>query len=246
MNQLVVFLDIDNTLYSGEEYHSLAEQIRDGLVEYVGNWLQLTPQESEAYVVHCFEKYGLTIAGLMHEQKGFDAEAATDFLYSHCDFSHLQENPRLREMLSRLRRNHHLYFFTNASRRHATKVLQALGLSSDEFPMSGFTYEDQWAQTAPVPCNKPMRNAYIAVIKVVKKWLQDAEWVTAECMVMVDDSACNLIEPLALGLNAVWVSHGHPIPDVLAEKKNTGRLFCITDIIELEDIIKQITINREN
>ncbi|RNF22703.1 HAD family hydrolase [Trypanosoma conorhini] len=244
MNRLVILLDIDNTLYRDKEHGELMRQMRVGLVEYVANLLQLPPQEAEAHVLHYYQKYGLTIAGLVREMKCSDAKAVTDFVYSRCDFSRLPEDPGLREVLSRLGQSHHIYYLTNAPRRHAETVLQRLGLSTDDFVMNGFTYEDQWASTAPTICNKPHRNAYIAVIEAVSKGLGYAEWLTAECVVMVDDTASNLLEPLALGWNAVWVSHGNPIPDSLLAHINTGKLFCMKDSSALEDVIGQITLKR--
>ncbi|RNF00531.1 HAD family hydrolase [Trypanosoma rangeli] len=244
MNRLVILLDIDNTLYRDKEQGGILHQMQEGLVEYVANLLQFSTQEAEAYVVHSYEKYGLTIAGLMQEHKGLDAQAVTDFLYSRCDFSQLPEDPGLREVLSRLRQNHHIYYLTNAPRRHAETVLQRIGLSTEELIMHGFTYEDQWAHTAPMICNKPHRNTYIAVMDAVSKGLQYNEKLTAECMVMVDDTASNLLEPLALGWNAVWVSHGNVIPDTLLAHMNTGKLFLMKDSSELEDVIGHVTLKR--
>ncbi|KAH9582083.1 hypothetical protein LSM04_004584 [Trypanosoma melophagium] len=241
---MVVLLDIDNTLYNDRAVGSLSMQLRLALIEYVQNSLQIPVEEAKSFVEMCFKKYGLTICGLVNEKTGIKPEVITDFVYSRCDFTGIKENIMLREMLSRLqsKNQHSLYYLTNAPRRHATTVLERLGLRNDEFTLKGFSYEDQWAHTGPVVSNKPMRSAYTAIYKALKDEQQESVWIEPHHMVMVDDSAHNLLEPLAMGWSAVWVAHGADFPDVLLSPMESGRLVCVEHIGELEDAIHRLSI----
>ncbi|ORC92952.1 HAD family hydrolase [Trypanosoma theileri] len=246
--QMVVLLDIDNTLYNDKAVGSLSMQMRVALIEYVQNWLKIPFEEAKSFVEKCFKQYGLTICGLVHEKTGIEPEHITDFVYSRCDFTGIKEDVMLREMLSRLRseHQHRLYYLTNAPRRHATTVLERLGLTNDEFALEGFSYEDQWAHTKPVLGNKPMRSAYSAIYNALKERHPDSMWIEPYHMVMVDDAAHNLLEPLAMGWSAVWVAHGAEVPDVLLTPMKSGRLVCVEHIGELEDAIHRLSTQKES
>ncbi|KEG07819.1 HAD family hydrolase [Trypanosoma grayi] len=235
--QLLVLLDVDNTLYCDNNGVGLAKQMRAALIEYVMDFLELSQEKANELVVHCFHTYGLTILGLVREKTGVDPARVMDHVYNRCDFGGLREDPALRKMLQRLcddgRR--HLFYVTNASRQHVTTVLRSLGLGLD-----GFSYEDQWACTAPSLSNKPAREAYSAIYAAVRERLQQPDWLVPRRVVMVDDSAYNLLEPLAMGWAAVWMSNGDALPAVLVEPMKTGRLFCIENIMELEGVIQRL------
>ncbi|CCW60077.1 unnamed protein product [Phytomonas sp. EM1] len=91
-------------------------------------------------------------------------------------------------------KRHYLYFFTNANRSHARRILESLGLRSvftrqrqtaslnqyyhysydmdgyeEDVDWVGFSYEDQWRLTEPEITNKPARRAYEAIYRALEE-----------------------------------------------------------------------------
>ncbi|KAI9448155.1 pyrimidine 5-nucleotidase [Lactarius indigo] len=133
-DRLVVFFDIDNTLYSAN--HNIAQAMG---VRIHGKWHQvfvayfvslgLSDEEAAGLHSQYYTQYGLALRGL---QRHHDVDAI-DF-NEKCDGSlpleeMLKPNPRVQQLLQDIDRSKcRVWALTNAYRTHAERVLKILGL----------------------------------------------------------------------------------------------------------------------
>src|SRR5450432_4088471 len=114
--------DLDNTLYP--HHVNLWQQVDVRIVEFVGAWLKISPEEARRIQKDYYKRYGTTMRGMMTEH-GLHAD---DFLaYVHdIDHSPLEPNPAMGAAIEKLPGRK--LILTNGSKAHAAKVLERLGL----------------------------------------------------------------------------------------------------------------------
>lgn len=207
---LFILLDIDNTLYEFSKT-GFCTEMRDRIYLYVEKHAGLTHEEAVRMSHHYLGSYGLSLHGYV-KHHGVDAQAYSDYVHQ-CSYDRLTRNAPLCEMLCRMQfrsdkkedadsttraealsesGRHHLYFFTNANRPHARKILEPLGLKNvftrkpqaaspvrafhkqyddegfeEDVEWVGFSYEDQWRLTSGEQANKPMKAAYMGVFDAI-------------------------------------------------------------------------------
>src|ERR1700740_1420938 len=90
--------DLDNTLYP--HHVNLWQQIDARIGEFVGNWLNVSPQEARRIQKDYYQRYGTTMRGMMTEH----GVSADDYLaYVHrIDHSPLEPNPAMGAAIARL------------------------------------------------------------------------------------------------------------------------------------------------
>jgi putative hydrolase of the HAD superfamily len=192
--------DIDNTLYSFAET-GFGDQMHHRIAQYMVDRLGFEKDAAYAQATAYYKKYGLTAAGL-HFDHSIDLRDFCRFV-NNCSYELLKPNPELVAMLAALRSaGHEVWYMTNADIPHAESVLAGLGITSADptYAERMFDCFSQWEQSEPAMQNKPLRGAYEAMQRKIG--------ADHAMLVMVDDAPANLAEPLALGWQAVWVSHG--------------------------------------
>lgn len=179
----VLIFDLDNTLYPAA--CNLFSQVSDLIGEYVRDALKL--EASEAYRVQkdYFHRYGTTLRGLMTEHQIDPA----DYLAKvhDIDLSVVDPAPDLATALDDLPGRK--LIFTNASRGHAERVMDRLGIS-DHFETI-FDIVD--ANYIPKPKQEPY------------DLLLARDGIDPTRAVYFEDMAKNLLPAKDMGMTTVWV-----------------------------------------
>ena len=192
--------DVDDTLYDvgcGFTAHRNGDAVFDFMVETLG-----FADATAAKVVRdlYFERYHSTVKALtVAEQEGalpegvhFEAAHLADHWASKLDFArYLTPNPTLIDSLQRCPLK--LVAFTNAPKKYAIAVLEALQLRSFFPDERLFAVEDVMALSPP--CCKPEPAAFAHVLS--------ASGCAAEEAVMIEDSMKNIRAAKALGMHTV-------------------------------------------
>ncbi|WP_429885695.1 pyrimidine 5'-nucleotidase [Geoalkalibacter halelectricus] len=189
----VNIFDLDNTLYAPErELFSLIDvRINRYMCEVVGIPAAQVDGLRRAY----WQKYGVTLGGLMRHYQ-VDPEDYLEYVHDVDVQARLYPDPGLRAALSAL--DGLKVVFTNGSRGHAERVLEALGLG-DQFSA---IFDIRVADYRP----KPYADPYQAVLRHLGAQ-------GSQC-VMVEDSLPNLKTAKELGMSTVLVGSGEAAPYV--------------------------------
>lgn len=222
MQPLFLLIDVDNTLYEYGET-GFDREMHDRIFQFAEMKLGISQQEAERLSRKYYMDYGLSLYGYKKEYN-IDAKEYSDYVHQ-CSYEKLTYNKPLVDMLASMQYSpdgahtetekaekeeeaspratgvDHLYYFTNANRAHARRVLDPQGLRpiftrprpagspikdvhrvDDEAGFDaqvewlGFSYEDQWRLTQPDIANKPIQRAYEAIYHAIEH--QVAEDVT--------------------------------------------------------------------
>jgi len=175
--------DLDNTLYPAVDnlFVEVSRRIRD----YIGRFLGLDSDAAYRLQKDYFVRYGTSLRGMMIEH----AMDPVPFLaYVHdVDLATIEPSPRLDAALGAL--GGRKVIFTNASRDHARRVLERLGVGGR------FDAIFDIADADFIP--KPEPGPYAAL---VRRHVPDPA-----AAVMIDDIARNLAPAAALGMTTVWL-----------------------------------------
>lgn len=183
--------DLDGTLYP--RANGLYTAIMERIGTYLQRALDLTPEDAQVLRRRFFVQYGTALRGLMTESQ-VDVEV---FLHEVHDIdvgAYLQPDPDLATLLAGLPQRK--LIFTNASREHARRVLQALGVDGQfEAIVDVRTMEFR---------PKPDPFAYHILAQYVSAPLSN--------VLFLDDEPRNLPPAAQLGLSTLLV---HPDPPTL-------------------------------
>ncbi len=175
--------DLDNTLYPAR--YNLFDLVDRKIGAFVATALRLDETEARRVQRSYLRDYGTTLRGLMLNH-GIDPAAFLDFIHE-IDFSQVPPRPKLDRVLGRL--DGRKLIFTNASTRHAEKVVERLGV--------GHHFEAIFDIAATNYTGKPYPESYAAFIARYA--------VEPRAAAMIEDSARNLEPAAALGMTTVWV-----------------------------------------
>ncbi len=178
--------DLDNTLYPAET--NLFGQIDVRMREYISAALDLDGEAARQVQKSYFRQYGTTLRGMMVNHDA-DPFAFMDYVHD-IDHSVLKPAPLLSRALAALPGRR--LVFTNASTRHAQRVLERLGIENHfeavfDIAASGF-----------IP--KPNDEAYDRLI--------DRHGVCADRAAFFEDSLANLAPAAARGMMTAWMRNG--------------------------------------
>lgn len=179
--------DLDNTLYPREA--NLFGQIEVAMMRFIVDALAVTEDDAHRLRAQYWRDHGTTLAGLMAEH-GVDPDPFLHAVHD-IDLSVLQADGDLRRAIEALPGRKIVY--TNGSRAHADRVIEARGLTG-AFD-ARFGVED----AGYVP--KPHRDAFDRVF--------GAAALQADRAAMFEDEARNLEVPHALGMRTVLVGEAH-------------------------------------
>ena len=175
--------DLDNTLYPAR--YNLFDLIDRKIGEFIAATLRLDAAAARRVQKSYFRRYGTTLRGLMLNH-GIDPVAFLDFVHE-VDVSRVPPSPGLDRALTRL--DGRKLIFTNASTRHAEKVIARLGVSHHFDAI--FDIADSGYIAKPHP------ESYAALVA--------RHAIDPRAAAMIDDIARNLAPAAALGMTTVWV-----------------------------------------
>ena len=175
--------DLDNTLYPASS--SLFNQVSRRMTAFIMEHFDIAPDAAQERQRDLFMRYGTTLRGLMVEH-GVDPEPFLDYVHA-IDLGLLDADPGLAERLARLPGRK--LIFTNASRLHAERVLERLGITPH--------FEEIFDIAAADYLPKPDRASYALML--------ERHQVSARCACMIDDIPRNLEPAKALGMKTVWL-----------------------------------------
>lgn len=237
-DNVVVFLDLDNTLYSYLET-GFDDAMRMRIVDYFVDFLKMDREEANALANDYHHRYGLAGNGLAKHHHSDETPMDMVHYCRHVnamDYTRVSPNPKLSEALRSMQQEGaDLWMFSNADLPHMEACIAELDihdlfLASEPIASGRTKYRaidcfDQWAGAEVEPAssedaakstkelgnliNKPMRGAYETASRFAKC---DPTGRHTSVKVMVEDSLVNLIEPANMGWITVWIPHGKTLP----------------------------------
>ena len=182
-----ILFDLDDTLYPCQA--GVMEQIRALMLRYLQTRFNLSPKEADALRRQYFLTYGTTMRGLQINHH-VDPNEFLDFVHDIPLQEFLQPNAELGQVLDAIPLQK--VIFTNASREHAERVLDLLGVRhqfSEIIDVRDMDFE-----------SKPQPVAYRRICEILN--------VRPEECLLVEDNVRNLRPAKALGMTTVLVQDG--------------------------------------
>lgn len=209
-----LLFDVDDTLYPRSS--SLFPMMRDRIVSYMMRRLSLTADEAQRLRQRYLEEYGTATRGLIVNGQ-IDVHDYLTFVHDLPVQTILLPDPALAESLGRVPAEKCL--FTNATRRHAVNVTEALGITryfSRAFGLEDFNY-----------VSKPDPLPYRVVL--------EALGARPDEVMMLEDSARNLLTAHEMGMHTVYVN-GHVVDAALFDY-HIERVHEIADVARRAGIV---------
>lgn len=126
-HDMMIVCDIDNTLYSNR-ITGLEDMMEKKLLEYIRRRIASTDEEAVAIKKMYDTKYGLSIYGILLEQKGVERDFYTENVSSAIEYKDfLKEDLVLRKILDNIKCRK--ICFTNGDLIQASSILEAMGLT---------------------------------------------------------------------------------------------------------------------
>lgn len=184
----VLFFDLDNTLYP----HRLGvvRRIDERINQYLERRLGVPAAEVDALRRRFWAEHGTTLRGLT-TRHSVDADDYLAYVHDIELEDLLQPDPELRALLSRLAGRK--VVFSNASRVHARRGLERLGL------VDAFDAVIALEDLGYVP--KPDVHAFQSAFARAR--------TGGESSALIDDLTPNLTAAKRLGMRTIWVAEGH-------------------------------------
>lgn len=176
--------DLDNTLYPPSA--RLFDQIEVRMTAWVMSALGVTHGEADRLRSDYWQRYGTTLAGLMHEH---DVDPDPYLSYVHeISMDHLDPDPALAAAIADLPGRKIVY--TNGCAPYAQRVIEARGLAA----VFDAVYGVEHAGFRP----KPEQEAFTAIF--------ETDGITPARAAMFEDDPRNLAAPHAMGMRTVHVA----------------------------------------
>ena len=175
--------DLDNTLYPASS--KVFDQISRRMTGFIAQHFNIAPDAALARQRDFFMRYGTTLRGLMTEH-GLKPGPFLDYVHE-IDIGTVDANPELVSKLGRLPGRK--LIFTNASRIHAERVMERIGITQH--------FEGIFDIAAADYIPKPDRTSYAMMLR--------RHGVAADTACMIEDIAANLEPAKALGMTTVWL-----------------------------------------
>ncbi len=208
-----ILFDLDDTLYPRQS--GVMEQIRTLIHRYIKTRFSLSSEEAEALRRHYFQTYGTTMRGLQINHQ-IDPDEFLHYVHDIPLQDYLRANPLLDGVLASI--SQEKVVFTNASREHAERVLDLLGIRqrfSQIVDVRDLAYR-----------SKPQPDAYQRICKLLQ--------VQPEECLIVEDNVRNLRPAKALGMTTVLVWDGsgsadHSVDYTIQRIEEIGELLARVD-----------------
>ncbi len=182
-----ILFDLDDTLYPRSA--GIMIEIRRLIHDFIQTRFDLPAGEADALRHEYLQRYGTTMRGLQVNH-GIDPEEYLRHVHDFRPHEYLQPNPALDAALASIPQE--LVVFTNASREHAERVLDALGIRrhfSRIVDVRDMAFE-----------SKPHPSAYQRICELLG--------VGPEECILVEDNVRNLCPAKEIGMGTVLVGDG--------------------------------------
>jgi len=203
--QFILF-DLDDTLYPRDA--GLMDRIHELMEDWMINHLGIDRQEALALRRRLYQQYGTSMAGLLAEHH-IDPNDFLHYVHNFDPGAFLQPDPALSQALKRIPL--HRIVFTNATKAHAWRVLEALGVRS--------LFERIIDVVDVGYVSKPARLAYQQALAL----LNAAAW---EC-ILVEDSLRNLAPAKEMGMITILVGNE---PHEAAD-------YWVPEVVQVADVV---------
>ncbi len=183
--------------------------------------LDVPPEIAPQLRRHFRERYGTTMRGLILHY-GIDPEHYLEYVHNIPLADFIQPDPNLSRVLAEISLTK--VIFTNASREHALRVLDILGVRhhfKHIIDVRDFGYH-----------SKPHRHAYRRALQIL-----DAR--PEEC-ILVDDMPRNLAPARAMGMLGILVRN--PYAEVQAQDGSSLADLFVDSILELADTLQPVIV----
>ena len=183
----ILLFDLDDTLYPRSA--GIMVEIRRLIMDYIQTQFGLSTEEADALRHEYLHAYGTTMRGLQVNH-GIDPDDYLEHVHAIPLHAFLQPNPELDAVLDALPQE--MIVFTNASREHAERVLEVLGIRrhfSRIVDVRDMAYE-----------SKPQPSAYRRICQLFG--------VSPEECLLVEDNVRNLCPATEIGMSTVLVGDG--------------------------------------
>ena len=182
-----ILFDLDDTLYPRSA--GIMGEIRRLILDFVQTRLDLPAEEADALRERYLRAYGTTMRGLQVNHQ-IDPHEYLHHVHQIRLSEYLQPNPELDAVLEAIPQE--MVIFTNASREHAERVLEVLGIRrhfSRIVDVRDMEYE-----------SKPQPAAYARICELLG--------VTPEACMLVEDNVRTLCPAKEIGMSTVLVGDG--------------------------------------
>ena len=209
--------DLDNTLY--DINLGLFKKISNRITDFIMSKYSLDIDEARKIQKEYYLKYGLTLRGLIVEKK-LEPE---EFL----DYVHDVEHPELKkndQLISKIRiLEGKKIIFTNATSKHAKKILKILELEDD------FDQIIDIKDLEYIP--KPDKRSYKKLLECLNLNKENLDKT-----IFLEDTVKNLIPAKELGIKTVWMKNSINEKDFI---KNSNFIdYSFNNLNEFLDTIK--------
>lgn len=179
-------IDLDNTLYAAD--NGVFARMDKRMTAFVAKELKVDPQEADRLRVKYWKEYGTTLRGMMLHH-GMEAEAFLHDVHDIDAHEILKADYQLDDALARLPGRKVIH--TNGIHEHAERILDVLGIAHHFAAI----YDIRFNNYMPKPNKETLA------------MLLEAEGVSPERTLVVDDMADNLKIARELGCKTVWITH---------------------------------------
>lgn len=204
-----IIFDLDETLYPRGA--GLMQAIGARIMRYLIERMGFSPEEAGRKRQHYFLKYGTSLRGLMIEET-VDAEDYLAFVHDIDLTRYIGPTPALDAMLRRIPLTKAV--LTNATREHALRVLDVLGIAGYFAVIADIRATDYVCKPDPY---------------VYRKLLELIGAQADEC-ILVEDNPRNLLPARSMGMQTILVDH----------KERDQADYCVSDILGVGDVVARI------
>ncbi|MGQ9626360.1 MAG: pyrimidine 5'-nucleotidase [Anaerolineae bacterium] len=207
MSAKYILFDLDETLYPRDA--GLMQEISKRISLYMAEKMGFSSEKVKRLRNEYSQLYGTTLRGL-HIHYHIDPDEFLEYVHDIPLDHYLRPDKALDEMLADIPLEK--FIFTNASEKHARRVLEALGISHHFPRILDIRAVDY--------ISKPDERAYQCALKLLK--------AKGEECIIVEDNVRNLKAAKELGMTTVLVDK---------EPENDIVDFTIKNIVELKKVI---------
>lgn len=182
MKYTTILFDLDETLYKPGV--GIWGKLSDRIHQYMEEFAHIPREMVVETRIHYYSTYGTTMRGLIAHHH-IDPQHYLDYVHDFPIDGEISYDPSLAEVIAGLPYERHI--FTNATRAHALRILQILGI--DQYFLSVIDIMDVY------PHCKPYQEAYEIALNKLEK-------VPGEC-IFIDDSVKNLDTAREMGFYTI-------------------------------------------
>jgi len=209
---MYLLFDLDDTLYT--DASGLFLEVRERIVTWVSQALDISPEEAGTLRDHYYRAYGTTMSGLLKHHPHVDIDAYLEAVHQVDVSRYLAPSPALSAMLTRL--DAPKAIFTNAIASWAERVLRQLDVREH--------FEAIVDVRAVEYYGKPSPQAYQRALALLE--------IPGEACVLVDDSEANLKGAAAFGMRTVLVGE-EALP-------GNGVDYVVSHVLATEPVLQEI------